>query len=56
MWGWNRQMWEKKNGTIKCDKSTVQCDIGAVELDNGTIKCEKKKKGNHQMWQKNNYM
>ena len=45
MWGWNRQMWEKKNGTIKCDKSTVQCDIGAVELDNGTIKCEKKNKG-----------
>ena len=27
MWGWNRQMWEKSKGTIKCEKIIVTCDV-----------------------------
>ena len=33
----------KKNGTTKCDKSTVTCDVSTAQYEDGTIKCEKKK-------------
>ena len=43
MWGWNRQMWEKKvKGTTKCEKRIVTCDVGIAQCEDGTIKCEKK--------------
>ena len=39
-------MLEKKNeGIIKCDKSTITCDIGTTQYEDSTIKCEKKNKG-----------
>ena len=44
MWRWCYQMCEKKNGTTKCDKSTVTCDICTTQCEDGTIKCEEKKK------------
>ena len=44
---------EKNKGTTICDKRTVKCDIGTAQCDNRTIKCKKKKKGNHQIWEKN---
>ena len=40
---WDYQMWEKNNGTTKCDKSTIRCDAGTAPCDDGTIKCKKKK-------------
>ena len=43
MWGWNRQIWEKKsNGTTKCEKRTVTCDVRIAQYEDRTIKCEKK--------------
>ena len=33
---------KKNTGTIKCDKSTITCDIGPAQFENVTIKCEKK--------------
>ena len=35
-------MWEKNEGTIECDKSTITYDIGTAQFENGIIKCEKK--------------
>ena len=35
-------MWEKNNGTTKCDKSTVTCNVGTTQCENDIIKCEKK--------------
>ena len=35
----------KKNGTTKCDKSTITCDVGTAQCKDGTHKCEKKNKG-----------
>ena len=35
-------MWEKNNGTTKCDKSTVKSDVSTAQCDNRTVKCEKK--------------
>ena len=47
----------KNKGTIKCDKSTVTCNVGAAQCDNEIVKREKKKKkGNHQMCQKEGHM
>ena len=44
MWGWNRQMWEKKKGKgiTKFEKRTITCDIGTTQCEDETIKCEKK--------------
>ena len=42
MWGWNRKMWEKNNGTIKCDKRTVTYDVEIAQYEDRTVKCEKK--------------
>ena len=36
-------MWEKNNGTTKCDKSSITCNISTAQCEDGTIKCEKKK-------------
>ena len=33
---------KKNKGTIKCDKSTVTCDVGTAQYKDSTIKCEKK--------------
>ena len=42
----NRQMWEKKsNGTTKCEKKNVTCDVGTAQCEDGIVKCEKKSKG-----------
>ena len=46
----------KKKGTTECDKSIVTYDICNAQCKDGTIKCEKKKWGNHQMWQKYSHM
>ena len=35
-------MWEKNNGTTKCDKSKVTCNVGTTQCENDIIKCEKK--------------
>ena len=57
MWGWNRQMWEKKSkGIAQCEKRTVTCDVRIVQCEDGIVRCEKKKKKNHQMWEKNCHM
>ena len=41
-------MWEKSKRTIKCEKSTVTCDIGTAQYEDETVKCEKKSKGTTQ--------
>ena len=46
---------KKSKGTTKCEKRIVTCDVGITQYENGTIKCEKKK-GNHQMLEKNCHM
>ena len=33
----------KKQGTTKCDKSTVISNVGTAQCNNGTVKFEKKK-------------
>ena len=49
-------MWEKKNkGTIEYDKRTVTCDVGTTQCKDVIVNV-RKKKGNHQMWQKNCHM
>ena len=35
-------MWEKKKVTRKCDKSTVNYDVGTAQYEDRTAKCEKK--------------
>ena len=35
-------MWEKNNGTTKCDKSTIRYDVGTAQYDDETVKREKK--------------
>ena len=42
MWGWNRQVWEKRKRTTKCDKRTVIRDVGTTQCEDKTVKCEKK--------------
>ena len=32
----------KTERNIKCDKSTVICNVGTTQCKDGTIKCEKK--------------
>ena len=39
MWGWYNQMWEKKKGTTKCDKSTITCDFDIAQFEDSSIKC-----------------
>ena len=34
---------KKKNGTTKCEKSIVTCEVGTAQCGDSTIKCEKKK-------------
>ena len=43
MRGWDHQMSEKINGIIKCDKSSVKCDVNTAQSEDGTIKCWKNK-------------
>ena len=46
---------KESKGTTKCEKRIVTCDVGITQYENGTVKCEKKK-GNHQMLEKNCHM
>ena len=43
----------KKKGNTKYDKKTFTCEVITTQCKTGIVKCEKKKKKNHQMWQKN---
>ena len=33
---------KKSEGTTKCEKKIVTCDIKTIQCNDGTIKCEKK--------------
>ena len=35
-------MWEKSNGTTKCEKRTVTCDVGIAQCEDGIVKYKKK--------------
>ena len=49
-------MWEKNNGTIRCDKRTVTCDVETAQCEDEIIKCEKKNKGTTECDKVQSYM
>ena len=34
---------KKINGTTKCEKKKVTCDVGTTQYEDRTVKCEEKK-------------
>ena len=43
MWGWNRQILEKKNkGTTKCEKRTDTCNVGIAQCKDEPSNVRKK--------------